>query len=115
MLIENKIKKKSEFLIKTVSFFNTLSEIKCIAPINTIINSINPIIMAYNRRNYLKNALFIFSVYREVKQHDIPDTYILRNEFPKHGIFISYRTWMNIKNLYTHKQNELRTNDKKVA
>jgi hypothetical protein len=57
------------------------------------------IIMAYNRRNYLKNVRYIVAVYNRIKQHDIPDTHILRHEFPKHGIFISYRTWMNIKNL----------------
>ena len=57
------------------------------------------IIMAYNRRNYLKNVSYIVAVYNEIKQYDIPDTYILRHEFPKRGIFISYRTWMNIKNL----------------
>jgi len=61
----------------------------------------NRFIMAYNRRNYLKNVSYIISVYNEVKQYDIPDTHILRHEFPKHGIFISYRTWMNIKNLNT--------------
>lgn len=55
--------------------------------------------MAYNRRNYLKNVSFIIAVYNQIKQPDIPDTYILRYEFPKHGIFISYRTWMNIKNI----------------
>ena len=71
--------------------------------------------MAYNRRNYLKNALFIFSVYREIKQHDIPDTFILRNEFPKHGIFISYRTWMNIKSLYTNNQSAIKHKNREVA
>jgi len=71
--------------------------------------------MAYNRRNYLKNALFIFSVYRKIKEHDVPDTYILKNEFPKHGIFISYRTWMNIKNLYIKDLISTQSNNKEVA
>jgi len=53
--------------------------------------------MAYNRKNYLKNIRLILSVYKTVKQHDIPDTFIVKHEFPKYGIFISYRTWMNIK------------------
>lgn len=54
-------------------------------------------IMTYNKKNYLKNIRFILSVYKAIKERDIPDTYILRHEFPKYGIFISYRTWMNIK------------------
>lgn len=70
-----------------------------------------PITMAYNRKNYLKNALYIFSVYRKIKEHDIPDTYILRHEFPKHGIFISYRTWMNIKSLYFKELNGAASKD----
>jgi hypothetical protein len=60
--------------------------------------------MAYNRNNYLKTVRFIVDVYNTVKEHDVPDTKILRVEFPKRGINISYRTWMNIKNM---KQSEL--------
>lgn len=38
-------------------------------------------------------------VYKSVKETDVPDTRILRSHFPKHGIFISYRQWMNIKGM----------------
>jgi hypothetical protein len=57
--------------------------------------------MAYSRENYLRGVRFIVDVYNMIKQHDIPDTKILKYEFPKHGIFISYRTWMDIKNMKT--------------
>ena len=53
--------------------------------------------MAYNQNNKNKRSMYILDVYKSVKQQDIPDTYILRNIFPKHGIFISYKTWMQIK------------------
>lgn len=47
----------------------------------------------------MKHITHIVSIYNTVKEHDVPDTFILRNVFPKHGIFISYRKWMNIKNM----------------
>lgn len=55
--------------------------------------------MAYNRHNYMKSIGYIVALYHEVKEHDVPDTYILRHVFPKHGIFMSYRKWMYIKNM----------------
>ena len=53
--------------------------------------------MAYNRKNYNKRVQYIVKVYQEAKERDVPDTRILRSIFPKHGIYISYRQWMNIK------------------
>ena len=54
--------------------------------------------MAYNRENYLKKAAFIVSVYNLYKEKGvIQDSRIIRNHFPKHGIYIKYRQWMNIK------------------
>jgi len=53
--------------------------------------------MAYNRSNYSKRVQYIVEVYKQAKERDIPDTRILRVVFPKHGIYISYRQWMNIK------------------
>ena len=64
------------------------------------------VVMAYNKKNFLKRAAFILQVYQSVKEHDIPDTYILKYVFPKYGIELSYRTWMNMKNI---KQTELPT------
>lgn len=55
--------------------------------------------MAYNPRNKLKKYKRIIAVYNEVKQEDIPDTYIVKNIFPKYNIFISYRNWVHIKGL----------------
>lgn len=55
--------------------------------------------MAYNRNNYLKRARYIIGVYNDFKHADVPDTTILRNVFPKHNIYISYRQWMNIKGM----------------
>ncbi|WP_017258413.1 hypothetical protein [Pedobacter arcticus] len=55
--------------------------------------------MAYHRGNHLKKVNFIMQVYASVKEEDVPDTRILRHVFPKHGIFISYRQWMNLKGL----------------
>lgn len=55
--------------------------------------------MAYNSNNYLKSVRYITSVYADVKEVDVPDTFIVRHEFPKKGIYISYRTWMNMKNI----------------
>lgn len=55
--------------------------------------------MAYNRKNYINRAQYIISVYEAYKYEDVPDTNILRLYFPKHGIFLNYRQWMNIKAL----------------
>jgi len=55
--------------------------------------------MAYNRNNYLKQVHYIMEVYKNVKEHDVPDTRIVANIFPKHNIFISYSTWKNIKGM----------------
>ena len=60
--------------------------------------------MAYNNKNYIKRARFIISVYNEVKNPDIPDTKIVNRIFPKHGINISYRQWMNIKGMVIPKE-----------
>jgi len=53
--------------------------------------------MAYNRNNYIKRLQYIISVYEQYKHSDVPDSYIVRNHFPKHHIYINYRQWMNIK------------------
>jgi hypothetical protein len=53
--------------------------------------------MAYNKANYYKKIKNIIDAYEKIKHYDIPDTFIVAKEFPKHGIFISYRQWMNIK------------------
>lgn len=53
--------------------------------------------MAYNRTNYNKRVQYIIQVYNKAKERDIPDTRILKSVFPNHGIYISYRQWMNIK------------------
>jgi len=50
--------------------------------------------MAYNRNNYLKQVQYIMEVYKNVKEHDVPDTRIVANIF-----FISYSTWKNIKGM----------------
>lgn len=55
--------------------------------------------MPYTRDNYIKKARYIREVYHSVKEEDIPDTRIVRNIFPRHHIYISYRQWMNIKNM----------------
>lgn len=60
--------------------------------------------MSYNTRNYIKKAGFIVSVYNLYKHEDVPDTDIVRKKFPNHGIFISYRQWMNIKGLVIPKE-----------
>lgn len=49
--------------------------------------------------NYSGRVRYILSIYNKYKQEDIPDTRIVRNIFPRYGIFISYRQWMNIKGL----------------
>lgn len=53
--------------------------------------------MAYNGLNYAKKTARIVEVYKSVKESDKPDSTIVAKIFPEHGIFISYRTWMNIK------------------
>jgi hypothetical protein len=55
--------------------------------------------MPYNKNNKNKRNKYILDVYKSVKQEDIADTFIVRNLFPKHGIFISYRAWMEIKGM----------------
>ncbi len=55
--------------------------------------------VAYTRDNHLKRVAHIISVYKEVKEDDIPDSRIVRHIFPQYKIFISYRQWMNIKNM----------------
>lgn len=67
--------------------------------------------VAYTRDNHLKKVAHIISVYKELKEEDIPDTRIVRSLFPQRNIFISYRQWMNIKNMrpseYTPNQLQL--------
>lgn len=53
--------------------------------------------MAYTRHNYIKWIRSVVAIYNQHKEYDVPDTQIVRNVFPKHNIFISYRTWMSIK------------------
>lgn len=53
--------------------------------------------VAYNNSNHLKNVEMIIRLYLRVKEYDIPDTYIIRYIFPKHGVHISYRTLMYYK------------------
>lgn len=55
--------------------------------------------MAYTHINKLRTHKGIIDVYNKVKHHDVPDTWIVKNYFPKHGIYISYRNWMRIKAL----------------
>lgn len=55
--------------------------------------------MAYNRTNYLRSVNHMVTIYNSVKERDKPDTQIIKNVFPKHGIYISYRQWMNIKSM----------------
>lgn len=62
--------------------------------------------MAYHRRNHLKYVEYVMQVYHTAKERDIPDTRIVRHVFPKHGIFISYRQFMNLKAM---KPSEYRT------
>jgi hypothetical protein len=54
-------------------------------------------LMAYNRKNYIKKIRSIVEIYKAEKHYDVPDTHIVSKIFPKHNIFISYRTWTNIK------------------
>lgn len=53
--------------------------------------------MAYNSNNKKAQYRYIIELYKSIKQEDIPDTQIIRHKFREKGIFISYRTWMNIK------------------
>jgi hypothetical protein len=55
--------------------------------------------MAITNANKIKQYRRIIDVYNEVKQSDIPDTFIVNRIFPRHFIFISYRQWMRIKDL----------------
>lgn len=55
--------------------------------------------MAYNNRNRLLKIEHIIDVYNRVKNEDVPDTKIVRSIFPQHKIYISYRLWMQIKNM----------------
>lgn len=61
--------------------------------------------MAYNRNNYIKRARFIIKIYNDAKHLDVPDTFIVRNVFPKNNIYLTYRQWMNIKGEVIPKQN----------
>lgn len=54
--------------------------------------------MAYNNRNKERHNAHVMAVYNAVKHYDVPDTYIVRCIFPKHNIYISYRTFQSIKN-----------------
>lgn len=55
--------------------------------------------MAYTRENHLRQVQYMMSVYKQVKEADIPDTRIVSKIFPRYNIFISYRQWMNIKGM----------------
>jgi hypothetical protein len=55
--------------------------------------------MAYISNNKKKEIKRVLDIYKSVKEYDKPDTFIVKNTFPKHGIFISYSTLMNYKNL----------------
>lgn len=62
-------------------------------------NTSKPHQMAYNKQNKNRQIKYILDVYKLLKQSDIPDTRIVKNQFPKHGIFISYRKWKYIKGM----------------
>lgn len=47
----------------------------------------------------MRHIRHIVATYNRLKNADQPDTYIIRVLFPKENIYISYRTWMNIKNM----------------
>lgn len=55
--------------------------------------------MAYNSLNHKKQVHRIVELYKKAKESDIPDTRIVSQFFPKHGVFISYRTWMGYKSM----------------
>ncbi|MDO9554547.1 hypothetical protein [Rhodonellum sp.] len=65
--------------------------------------------MPYVRDNYIKKAQHIREVYLAVKEEDIPDTRIVRQVFPKFHIFISYRQWMNVKNMKVNRSETVDT------
>lgn len=56
-------------------------------------------VMAYNKHNYMRHVRHIVATYHRLKTEDIPDSHVVRVLFPKENIYISYRTWMNIKNM----------------
>ena len=68
--------------------------------------------MAYNSKNKHRQYLRIIEIYKAHKQEDIPDTFIVSKIFPKHNIFISYRTWNNIKGM---KPSDLRAKDNQLS
>lgn len=55
--------------------------------------------MAYHNQNRLRRIAHIIAVYNSLKEYDVPDSRIVSQEFPKHNIYISYRSWMDIKNM----------------
>ncbi|MBS1747099.1 MAG: hypothetical protein JST21_13090 [Bacteroidetes bacterium] len=67
--------------------------------------------MAYTPDNHIKRKQAIKAIYDSEKHHDIPDTFIVTRVFPKHNIYISYRTWMNIK----HNFSETRKNERQLS
>lgn len=62
--------------------------------------------MAYNKKNYYKWARNVIEIYNKYKYEDVPDTHIIKHKFPLHGVFISYRQWMNIKGMRIPKEAE---------
>ncbi|MBD1394275.1 hypothetical protein [Mucilaginibacter glaciei] len=55
--------------------------------------------MAYNNKNHLKHVAHVLSVYKELKEADIPDTRIVKKRLPERNIHISYRTLMYYKGM----------------
>ncbi len=53
--------------------------------------------MSYHRQNHIRRLRYIVDVYNAHKHYDVTDSYIIRNIFPKHNIYLSYRAWMKIK------------------
>lgn len=53
--------------------------------------------MSFSKEFHKQRIARVMEVYNTVKETDIPDTYIIRCIFPKHGIFISRRTFINYK------------------
>lgn len=62
--------------------------------------------MSYNKKQYNKRILSILNVYYANKDEDTPDTFIVKKIFPKHNIFMSYRTWLNIKRMKPSQLNQ---------
>ena len=54
-------------------------------------------------KNKKRQYRYIINIYDANKEEDIPDTFIVRRIFPKHGIFISYRQWSRIKHMDTER------------